>query len=59
MVTLLCLTTMLVLLYLETGLGNLKLHWWVLGRSQRSISDWLVTGGQWSAFLCHELLTTG
>ena len=34
---------MLVLVYLESGLGNLKFDWWVLGRSQRS------------AFLCHEL----
>jgi hypothetical protein len=47
---------MLVLLYLESGLSNLKFHWWVLGRSQGSVSDWFVPGGQWSTFLCHECL---
>ena len=46
-------------LYLESWLGNLKLHWWVLEKLHLSAYDWLVPGGQRSAFLCHECLFTG
>ena len=44
---------------LESGLSNLKCHRCVLGKLCESGSDWLVPGGQCSAFSCYECLTTG
>lgn len=44
---------------LKSGLSNLKFLRWGLGKLCASGSDWLLPGGQWSAFLCHECLTIG